>query len=45
MKFIFDGGWNKKSENSVKNNIITRYGDFLLENLKNGKYESNNPII
>ncbi len=37
MKFIFDGGRNKKSENSVKNNIITRYGDFLLENLKNGK--------
>lgn len=37
MKLILDGGWNKKDENSVSNNILARQTDFLLENLKFGK--------
>ena len=37
MKFIFDGGWYKKDKNSVSKNILSRYTDFLLENLKQNK--------
>lgn len=37
MKFIFDGGYNKKDENSIKNNVFTRYNSFLLDELKKYK--------
>jgi hypothetical protein len=36
-KYILDGGWYKKDENSVSKNILVRCMDFLLENLKLGK--------